>query len=480
MSNPLIFISHKHSDRAVATVLRSFVSEQSSGKFRVFQSSDPSAAGPRIARQIRTELREALWEASAVILVYTSPDKDWGYCMWECGVATHPGSPDTRIIVFQCADSSPDLFAGQLHVDARENADIERFARQFMTDPEFLPRRNEPVTGYPATDPRVTMAANKLFEDLKAVLPQGAAEEWPAHPFIQFHLSSTALKRISETEPTQRGNVAKQTVRNQATVGDADKVAESLFGMADFEPGLTLDRLFEIWRAAHPNDSDAWLDGLADQIGRAAQWQSPTLKWIAMPASGERLYAPVVTRVRKVPSTGVLEFDVYWYPFNVLEATPVTARMVPRQEMFFRLIEVEGGEQQVRIVDLLRELEEKRFRRVPFLTSDDRLKYMAHRSMLDQFITRQISKGNLSGLADLTLADVLREQPELRTVFAQAAAFVNSRATLGDAKSAMVRNGECRDVFVTANGDSDEPILGYVTDDLINVFNPASTRAQRG
>lgn len=48
MTKPLIFISHKHSDRAIANAVRSFVTERSSGNVRVFQSSDAAALGPML------------------------------------------------------------------------------------------------------------------------------------------------------------------------------------------------------------------------------------------------------------------------------------------------------------------------------------------------------------------------------------------------------------------------------------------------
>ena len=109
MPRALVFISHKHSDRAIATVIRSFVTEQTRSTVDVFQSSDPTAATPQVGRTLNTDLRKALWNAGAVILIYTSPDQDWGYCMWECGVATVEDSPDTRIILLQCSDSAPSL-----------------------------------------------------------------------------------------------------------------------------------------------------------------------------------------------------------------------------------------------------------------------------------------------------------------------------------------------------------------------------------
>ena len=69
--------------------------------------------------------------------------------MWECGVATLPDSPDTRIILFQCGDSAPSLFDGQLGVNARDKTSVQAFVTQFMTSSlTFFRVRPKPLTGF--------------------------------------------------------------------------------------------------------------------------------------------------------------------------------------------------------------------------------------------------------------------------------------------------------------------------------------------
>jgi hypothetical protein len=53
-----------------------------------------------------------------VLLVYTTEDQDWSYCMWECGVAMKPDAPQTRIVVLQCAAETPNVFEDRVRVDA--------------------------------------------------------------------------------------------------------------------------------------------------------------------------------------------------------------------------------------------------------------------------------------------------------------------------------------------------------------------------
>ena len=82
-------------------------------------SSSPEFTGPRFGRGLNDQLRQALWNTEVLILVYTSADQDWSYCMWECGVATQPQSPNTNIIVFQCGSDVPAPFQDVLRVNAR-------------------------------------------------------------------------------------------------------------------------------------------------------------------------------------------------------------------------------------------------------------------------------------------------------------------------------------------------------------------------
>ena len=94
---PLLFISHKHDDRKIAEELATFVRKKTLGQVNVYLSSNPRYLGPRQGKNLNDELKQALWEAKVVLLVYTSNDNDWSYCMWECGVATDPSPP---ILIF--------------------------------------------------------------------------------------------------------------------------------------------------------------------------------------------------------------------------------------------------------------------------------------------------------------------------------------------------------------------------------------------
>ena len=160
---PLLFISHRHADRAIAEVLRKFVTDRSGGRIAVFQSSSAQADNARVGRELRRELKEQLWAAGAVVLVFTSPKEDWSYCMWECGVATHPASPETKIVVLQCGPHSPSVYADAVRVQAQDPVSIQKLANDFLTSPDFFPDHNEAVApGFAANGDEVQQAAKAL------------------------------------------------------------------------------------------------------------------------------------------------------------------------------------------------------------------------------------------------------------------------------------------------------------------------------
>jgi hypothetical protein len=465
MSSPLVFISHKHADHAIATAIRSFINEQSRGHLRVFQSSDATAVGPKVARELNRELQKALWEASAVILVYTTTDKDWGYCMYECGVATNEGRPDTRIIVFQCADLVPDVFRGHVRVDARTKAGIAPFVTQFMTDQDFFSGSPGPLTGFHPASKEVEGAISKFHSDLAAVLPKGEITEWRAHPFLQVEISSTAARAIQNLSPERRLADGKALTETEALISDGDSAR--LFGLANFQEGLTLGALISHWKNSRPGAPAAWIDELADQIVKCARYEFPTLLWRPMHPVPENsgTHTPVVSRVRCLPS-GAMQLNIYFYPFTLLTATPVSTRMVKRSDMFCKYL-TPGEENKVKVLDLLRELDAAGINRIPFLDNVGRALYLTHRSLLDRFISGRLAKAAITGLEEATLANMFEEQPSFKTIISTAFGFVPLGSTLAQVRAEMAKLPECRDIFVTRDGASDQPVEGFITDVMI-------------
>lgn len=312
---PLIFISHKHCDRGIADVLRNFIYQNTAGHIDVFQSSSPCARGPRPGAALNRELVDQLWRSNLLLLVYTDSDKDWGYCMWEAGVALKPESPDTNIIVLQCGKDRPQVFQDRVGINMRKREEVQRFVNEFLTGSEFIPRLGEPASGFTPHSDQITRIANAFFQELSSVLPaeENISEEWPACPYMQLSLD------LCECDPAKLrqlpDNERVALVREHCLVIDADMYCAYLFGYPQFPRQLRFHDLVREWEDRFRHEA-AWADSLSSQLTAAAMWQFPEISWKCMEGNDNYLYAPVLTRVRRMPLKKCMEFDVYFDKFD--------------------------------------------------------------------------------------------------------------------------------------------------------------------
>lgn len=246
-ARPLLFISHRHADQQIAEVLREFVNDRSGGRVEVYQSSSAEADAPRAGRELQRELVERLWAASVVVLVYTSSEEDWSYCMWECGVATHPGTPETNVIVFQCGSNAPAVYGQTVRVNARNTTDLQRFANDFLTSPDFFPDHGDVIApGFAPNGEEVRSAGLKLSERLAEVLPSengDDGEDWPTVPFMRLRLSYAEVDRIRELDADE----GRKLVRRAARIIEIDSKAQMVFGFGRVRRDEPFTHFVDAW-----------------------------------------------------------------------------------------------------------------------------------------------------------------------------------------------------------------------------------------
>jgi hypothetical protein len=315
---PLLFISHRHADRAIADVLRTFVTDRSGGRIAVFQSSSAEADNARVGRELRSELKEQLWAAGALILVYTSPNEDWSNCMWECGVATNRESPDTKVVVLQCGPHPPPVYGDAVRVQAQDPVNIQKLTNDFLTSPDFFPYHHEAVApGFAANGNEVQQAAQALYKALEEVVPGEADEgdDWATVPFLRLQLTFAEVDGIRKMDAVK----GARAVLEQARVNQIDGEAKRLFGVGRVETFELFRWLVDAWQQGRPNSSTGWMDELAEQIRVASHWHSPRFRWQLLESVNESdhaMYAPILSRVRSVPRERCHHFDLYFSKFD--------------------------------------------------------------------------------------------------------------------------------------------------------------------
>ena len=122
----------------------------------------------------------------------------------------------------------------------------------------------------------------------------------------------------------------------------------------------------------------------------------------------------------------------------------------------------------LKLVDALAAMDKsKKGDRLPVLTADDQPLYVIHRSTVDTFIAQSaLGEESADDLKKLTLADLLAD-PFLGRQLESSFAVVPGTATQADAKRAMESIRWCQDVLVTGTGLRTEPVLGWVTNVII-------------
>jgi hypothetical protein len=147
-----------------------------------------------------------------------------------------------------------------------------------------------------------------------------------------------------------------------------------------------------------------------------------------------------------------------------LQATLAKDKMIPRARMFS--IPVTSGQT---LKEILTKLTEQKIGfRIPFLEQQDFPKYVIHRSVIDQFLVQRALNPTSPPIAleDLTLEDLISD-PEWQEKIERSIDTVREDATLADVKVLMEKNPHCQDVFVTKGGGRNEPVLGWITNAIV-------------
>jgi hypothetical protein len=444
MPKPLVFVSHKHADKDIALTVANWVQEATDFNMDVYLSSNERFKGPRFGREINKELREALWRCDVLILIYTTEDREWSYCMWECGVANDQMSPETTMIVFQFSDDVPTVLSGTNRVDARQLEGLRKFSIEFFTDPQFFPSLN--AAHKPNLPAEIMIAkGDQLFGALKSRPDFSQRREWATWPYIQVELTTAHVGRI-RLGTAQEG---AQIVRDAATVAVCDPKALDIFGLAALASGTKFATL-----AGKDAAAPDWFLSSCEQIAMSAAERLPELRWAPV-RRGTRDYLPAVSRVRQRPSEDKVQFDVYFYDLPRREPADVKTRMLTPDRFFWKSLE-QSHPGEVLLAALNRELKAQAKNRVPFLDAALHPSFMIHRSAITDYLADHGAR------EDLTLEDLLADAAQ-RDLVEKSFATVPVSATLAEAATAMRRLNNCRDVFVTTDGTRESSVLGWLT-----------------
>jgi len=144
-----------------------------------------------------------------------------------------------------------------------------------------------------------------------------------------------------------------------------------------------------------------------------------------------------------------------------LEATPATEVMIGLHEMVSFTYSDD-----LKIRDILGRLKTSgKGERLPFLGDKKQPVYMLHKSAIDEGIVETAKAGG--NIAELTLRELFEKVSGLKELAEQSFGVIAKDATLANAQSEMRRIKNCQDVFVTEDGRKDSPVIGWITNGII-------------
>jgi hypothetical protein len=151
-------------------------------------------------------------------------------------------------------------------------------------------------------------------------------------------------------------------------------------------------------------------------------------------------------------------------PEEKIASIPVTDIM--KTDIEFTLLDDETLQKQIK-KDFLDNKEYKHNRFI-FLDSNNIIKYVIHRSVFNQFIVSQLA-GEIN-IDELTLENVINcSDSEIHKAldYGYGYGIVSQKSNLLEVKRLMDLSSTCCDVFITQNGNKNEPIIGLITDKMI-------------
>ena len=149
-------------------------------------------------------------------------------------------------------------------------------------------------------------------------------------------------------------------------------------------------------------------------------------------------------------------------PDDKLQTTKITDKMIPKASLFYKSLPASSIVLAATIVDLEKS---GKGSRIPILGPAGEPAYVVHRSIIDKYLSRRATEAAPPPLATLTLDDLLADPENTRVV--TSFGTLKDSATLADAKRLIVADANCQDVFITQDGTKATPVLGWITNIII-------------
>ena len=146
-----------------------------------------------------------------------------------------------------------------------------------------------------------------------------------------------------------------------------------------------------------------------------------------------------------------------------LQSVKAKEVMIPRDKLLVQVLITGEDLSKFKIKeDCLEFTANKSVKRVIIVNEKNNALYVIHRDLISYFIANETLIGNQ--VSGYTLKDMYdKGSAELKSIIDNSVKFIGENSSLFEAKNLIEQYKTCQDVFITKNGNTSEPILGWIT-----------------
>jgi hypothetical protein len=453
-----LFISHKHDDRAIADVVSWLVKRHVSDRVEIHQSSNFAYVGPDPTQNLDAALLKWLLQADGFLLIYTTKDHDWSYCMYEYGVASNP-NPPTSCFVLQCTSDKPTVNIDHVCTDARKLDDIRKFVRFFFCQTPF-PGQEEPFCDW--GDTNVGEVAKEFFDKLQEPIKLKRRIDWTNWPSLKIAIPAADVMSLPDEILLERITRVDGLLRNSCYVQQASYDCSSFFGYRFTGERVSLSVFINSWQNETKEDPDRWLKDLSTQIVRLLDRRVGVISRAPIVSClDRRRLQMLITNAIKDEAHDIYEFQVLLLDFSDPRSILAGDIMIPIDYAYNKIL---YG--QMYLLEMLKEMEVNQRNRVVLLWQDRTPAYIVEIDAINRYLVKVRREGDVDWSA-LSMDDLLHDR-EMDEIVKKSATVASPSTSLADARNIMRNHDrECRNLFITQNGVLGEKALGLLTDDAV-------------
>lgn len=273
-----LFISHKADDKAAAIAIKDIL-QKHSGRLKV-QISEEIHGGA----QWRQRIIEMLRTSKVMLLLYTDPTADWGWCLYEAGLFTPLDGGESPVVCLYNPNTTVEQLEPLKSFQAVQTR-VDELVRQFLSP---LYRSTQ------LTKSQSPLNKNLKDEDLKQIAKAIAAAIAPKRVEWKSYLHHIVIS-VPPGTAIHDQNVPSE----EAQIPDEARVVVEEAKEGSGLPFLNIDEDSFTWgdlkHVAKKGSGRFWLDELKDCIVAAARKRHPPVGTATLRAvSGGSIYRPLL------------------------------------------------------------------------------------------------------------------------------------------------------------------------------------------